>query len=449
MHLLPKGVLVCVLLIGPLGADQRFIVRMRGGMPALNNACSALGCTVIETLGAPDDQLHLITTPDGPVSTSIISQLSRVLGVVDIEPDLLVSLTNRGRLVPPVGYDAQPFPYFGVDVRHDYVSQPSAQIVRIQEAQRTFSAAGTGSVVAIIDTGIDPNHPAFTNVLVPGYDFTRNQEGFGPDQSTVGVVDRSGSGSPHQSTVGVVDRSSSDAAHNEEPAFVDSYAVATGGQPGATALNNPQYAAFGHGTMVAGIVHLVAPEAMIMPLTAFQVDGTGYTSDILRALYRATSPGARVINMSFGTTNPSTELRLAVDYATARGVICVASAGDQSLETSVYPAAFDNVLGVASTTNDDSRSTFSNYGQKVVWIAAPGEGILTPYPFDVYAAASGTSFAAPFVSGTVALLLQVQWNLRYSDAAAAIAHAKPVNSDLGHGRLDTFLAVQAALSRQF
>jgi hypothetical protein len=72
--------------------------------------------------------------------------------------------------------------------------------------------------------------------------------------------------------------------------------------------------------------------------------------------------------------------------------------------------------------------------------------IITVYPYGAYAATWGTSFSAPFVSGTVALLLQVRWNMYYSDAAEAIAHAKPINSDLGNGRLDTFRAVQAAQS---
>jgi subtilisin family serine protease len=466
MRLLTKGVLVCVLLVGSLSADQRFIVRVLGGLPALNDACSALACSVLESLEAPDEQLFLIATPDGPVGARSVSRLSGVLGVVDIEPDLLVSVTHSDRPVPSVLFDSQPVPYFGVNVQHDYVSQPAARIVRIQETQTTFGDTGTGTVVAIIDTGVDPNHPALRNVLVPGYDFTRNLEGYGSedqstvavvdqstvavvDQSTVAVVDQSTVAVVDQSTVAVVDQSTVGVVDHAGAVFVNSHTVATVGQSNASLLNNPQNAAFGHGTMVAGIVHLVAPQAMIMPFKAFGADGTGYTSDILRAIYRATSAGARVINMSFGTKNPSTELRLAVDYATTRGVICVASAGNQGLNTLAYPAALQNVIGVASTTNDDTRSTFSNYGQKLVWVAAPGEGIITTYPFGAYAATWGTSFSAPFVSGTAALLLQVRWNMGYSDAAEAIAYAKPINSGLGHGRLDTFLAVQAAKSPQF
>jgi subtilisin family serine protease len=447
MRLLTKRVLVCVLLVGPLSADQRFIVRVIGGRLPLNDACSVLGCNVVSSLEAPDGHLFLISTPDGPISTGIdsrhdgvVSKLSRIHDVVDIEPDLLVMVTQSSPPVPAALYDSQTVPYFGTEVRHGYVSQPAAKIVRIQETQTTFGVAGTGTV-AIIDTGVDPNHPVLRNVLVPGYDFTRNKEGYGSEVEDL-----------NQSTVAVVDEAG--------PAYVNGYTAATVGQPNASTLNNPRYVAFGHGTMVAGIVHLVAPQAMIMPFKVFHADGTGYTSDIVRAIYRATNAGARVINMSFSMPNPSKALGLAVDYATNVGVICVASAGNQGAKTLVYPAAFQNVMGVASTTNHDNRSTFSNYGQGLVWVAAPGEGIITTYPYGAYAATWGTSFSAPFVSGTVALLLDVRWNMGSSDAAQAIAHAKPLNtelankwlntvSDLGNGRLDIFLAIQASRSPQF
>ncbi len=423
MRLLLKWVLVCAVLVGPLGADQRFIVRILSGLLPLDSACLVLGCNVLEDLEAPDNQLFLITTPDGLVSTLIVDALSVVPGVLDIEPDLLVWVQQTTHQAPPALYDTQPVPYFGVEVQQGYVTQPAAQIVGIQQTQTTFGVAGTGTV-AVIDTGVDTTQPVLQNVLVPGYDFTRNQPG-GSENTDL-----------NQSTVAVVD--------GEQPADVNGYTVATVGQPNASTLNTPQYADFGHGTMVSGIVHLVAPQAMIMPLKAFQANGSGYTSDILRAIYWGTNAGARVINMSFSTPNKSLEMSLAIDYATTLGVTCVASAGNSGLETPVYPAAFDNVMGVASTTNENTLSTFSNYGPKLVWVGAPGEGVITTYPFGAYAAAWGTSFSAPFVSGTVALLLQVQWTMVYSQAAAALAHATPINSNLGNGLLNSYLAVQAA-----
>jgi subtilisin family serine protease len=80
-------------------------------------------------------------------------------------------------------------------------------------------------------------------------------------------------------------------------------------------LDDPEQAAFGHGTMVAGLVHLTAPTAKIMPVKAFSRDGTAYTSDILRAIYYSVNKGAKVLNMSFSRPTPSLEMKIALDYA--------------------------------------------------------------------------------------------------------------------------------------
>ena len=161
--------------------------------------------------------------------------------------------------------------------------------------------------------------------------------------------------------------------------------------------------------------------------------------------------------MSFSLPQSSSELSRAVDYATGAGTICVASAGNDSSPAPVYPAGYSDVISVASTDDNDNRSNFSNYGPWI-WLAAPGEQIVTTYPWGTYAAASGTSFSAPFVlkiecghgrsrllSGTVSLLLQTRWNLSQPGAANDVAHAKPVVSDLGHGRLDIVQTLQAAI----
>jgi subtilisin family serine protease len=124
-------------------------------------------------------------------------------------------------------------------------------------------------------------------------------------------------------------------------------------------------------------------------------------------------------------------------------VISVAAVGNSGLGILVYPAASSNVFGIASTSTDptaDQQSLFTNYGP-VAAMAAPGEAIKTTYPGNFYAAAWGTSFSTPFVSGTAALLQQFKPKLHYSSAAYALQNAVTINSNLGWGRLDVYRAV--------
>jgi subtilisin family serine protease len=208
-------------------------------------------------------------------------------------------------------------------------------------------------------------------------------------------------------------------------------------------VDGTQYAAFGHGTMVAGILHLTAPTAKIVPVKSFHADGSANLSDIISGVYYAVQNNANVINMSFNLTSPSQEFSNAVNYAENNNVTCVASSGNDGVEEIVYPAALPNVMGAASTNDSDQRSTFSNYGDQIVWVAAPGEAIVTTYPFGFYAAGWGTSFSSPFVAGTASLVVQMLPANNPSVASFAIGHAKWIGPNMGEGRLDVYTALSA------
>jgi subtilisin family serine protease len=276
--------------------------------------------------------------------------------------------------------------------------------------------------VAIIDTGVDPQHPVLSPVLVDGYDFTRNTPG-GSERADV-----------DQSTMAVVDDEAA------EPAIVNQSTMAVVDQSTMAVVDGPGHPAFGHGTMVAGVVHLVAPEASLMPLKAFRSDGRGYASDIIRAVHYAVKRHAKVLNMSFSYPDESAELRRAVQHAMSRGALVVASAGNNGEHAVAYPAAISGVIGVPSTDDEDAISAFSNFGEDLFWVAAPGEAIITTYPFGTYAAAWGTSFSAPFVSGTVALLADLTPSIRQDGARDATSHAVPIPG-VACGRLDVLRAV--------
>jgi subtilisin family serine protease len=404
-------------------APTRLIVRDSLGLPGINLSCRILGCSVLRAIGDPDGQLFVVTFP--PIISPVVGllRLNLQLGIVSAEIDQTVT-TQSSDAGPAPSYlsDNAPASYYGTTVWHGYLVQPANQLIRTLSTQSTFRVAGAGVTVAVIDTGVDTTHPVLKNVLTKGYDFTRNSDG-GSEQNDVNA-----SPDPSQAQAGQVNQ--------RTVAVLDQRTVAV--------LDGNSYSAFGHGTMTAGIVHLVAPQAIIMPLKAFNADGTGYDSDILRAIYYAVNHGAQVMNMSFDFASYSPELAKAIKYANRNGVISVASAGNDGQQATVYPAGLPSVIDVASTSNNDIRSVFTNYGAPPVWMAAPGEGVMTIYPWGTYAAGWGTSFSTPLVAGTAALILgQNSW-CDASVISTALAHAKPISDpELGHGRLDTYMAVRA------
>src|SRR6266567_493639 len=437
------GVLAALLWTTPAkAAGGSVIVRTTLGLQGLQALCLANSCTVLSTpLDGALGQLFLVTTLLDPAT--LASTLSALPGIVDAEVNQLLNLIGGLNVVPtPISptlmQDRTSVPYPASSTTqtawNSYVNQPAASIVGVQNAQKTFNVTGTG-IVADIDTGVDPTHPVLQPVLVPGdgWDFTRNQAG-GSELNDLSPTDFPTYPPPACS-----------ATSCPSPAQVNQSSAAILDQSSAAILDgNSQYKAFGHGTMVMGIIHLVAPTAMLMPLKAFHSDGTASLSDILRAIYYGVQNSANVINMSFDTTTNSLELQKALDYANQKGVICAASAGNDGKREIVYPAAFQSdVMGVASTTDQDTPSSFTNYGNAIVWVAAPGESIVSTYPFDTYAAGWGTSFSAPFVSGGAGLLHNLQAAISEAGAATAVANAVPLNPtwQLNHGRLDLVMTL--------
>jgi subtilisin family serine protease len=424
-----RGIVIGLLLLllplcaAPAHAQARLVVRDSLGLSGINLTCQLLGCNVVRNLGDPQGQLFLVTFPSILNPVTALLKLNLQLGIVDAEMDQVVN-TQAAYAGPAPSYltDEKPTSYYGATVWHGYVTQPGNQLIRTSTTQSTFHVTGSGVTVAVIDTGVDPTNPVLQNLLVSGYDFTRNVKG-GSEKSDVST-------SPDLSQA--------------QTAQVNQRTVAVLDQRTVAVLDGSSYSAFGHGTMTAGIVHLVAPQAKIMPLKSFNADGTGYDSDILRAIYYAVKNGAKVLNMSFDYPSYSAELANAVKYANSNGVISVASAGNDGQQVAVYPGALPSVIDVASTSNSDIQSVFTNYGAPPVWMAAPGEGVMTTYPWGTYAAGWGTSFSAPFVSGTAALMLGANGNCTSSKVASGLAHAASISDpQLGYGRLDTYQAVQS------
>lgn len=177
---------------------------------------------------------------------------------------------------------------------------------------------------------------------------------------------------------------------------------------------------FGHGTHVAGIAAGdtnngigaagVGFNASIMNVKVIEDSGSGYNSSIAKGIIWAADNGAKVINMSLGGTTSSKTIEKAIYYAWKKGVVIVAAAGNDGSKTPNYPAACKNVISVAATDSNDNKANFSNFGPWVS-VAAPGVDIFSTLPDHRnnvgslnYGSLSGTSMAAPYVAGLVALV---------------------------------------------
>lgn len=205
--------------------------------------------------------------------------------------------------------------------------------------------------IAIVDTGVQLNHPDLASKLLPGYDFVSGD-----------TVPNDGNG------------------HGTHVAGI------------AAAVTND-------GRGIAG----VAPLASILPIRVLDDNGSGSLSSIANGIIFAANQGAQVINLSLGATQGAATLQNAVDYAWNKGAVLVAAAGNDGVNIPNYPAYYNNVIAVALTTSADYRSSFSNFGRWVE-VAAPGSDILSTYTGSYYAYLSGTSMASPHVAGIAALL---------------------------------------------
>ncbi len=209
-----------------------------------------------------------------------------------------------------------------------------------------------GVIVAIVDTGVDYNHPDIAaNYYIGGYDFINND---------ADPVDDNGHGT-HVAGI-------------------------------AAAVTN-------NGVGVAGI-----SQSKIMAEKVLSASGSGSYSAVASGITHAANNGAKVISMSLGGGFKSNTLQNAVNYAWNKGALIVAAAGNDNSGKISYPAAYPNVIAVSALNPDDSFAYYSNHGKKIE-LAAPGTGVYSTYPGGGYATMSGTSMATPFVSGSAALVL--------------------------------------------
>ncbi len=307
------------------------------------------------------------------------------------------------------------------------VNQPQ---YRLQYAEQLLGLAaahqrsvGAGVVVAVLDTGIDVLHPEVAGAIAAGgIDFIDNDTN--PAESANGLDDDGD---------GLTDE------------------------------------AYGHGTFVAGLVRLVAPEARILPIRILDDDGTGDSWALVKGVYYAIDRGVEVINLSLRSTVESSLLDEALEEAEDHGIVVVAAAGNLNRDNpQVWPAMDDKAIGVAAIDDGSVKASFSNFHQNL-FISAPGaslplrdwpglpdpaRSIIGAIPGGDYAIWEGTSMAVPLVSGAVALIRSQHPDAPLDDSMVSFVRAElaagAVNIDdmnpgfagkLGAGRLDVAATV--------
>ncbi len=221
--------------------------------------------------------------------------------------------------------------------------------------------------IAVVDTGVDLDHPDLANRLVEGYNILG--ENTNPDDDN------------------------------------------------------------GHGTHVAGIIASETNNRegiagltwynKIMPIKAMSAEGFGTTFDIAKGIIWAVDNGADVINLSLGNYKESNVLKRAIRYAHNNNVVMIAAAGNDGSTQPSYPAAYPEVLSVSAVSNDGTLAEFSNYGNYIN-ISAPGVYIPSTYFNEQYASLSGTSMAAPHVAALAALIKSANPELNNTEITSII-----------------------------
>jgi len=359
----------------PKWAEGRILVSPKAGLPVaeFSEVIKGHGAKSARKIG--QSGLYIVETPRGS-ERSIVARLKNNPHFRFAELDMLV---QPGLVVND--------PYYGSAWHLPKIGTPAAW----------DTTQGSGVVVAILDSGVDPNHPDLSPQLVPGWNFYSN--------------------------------------------------------------NSDTRDVYGHGTKVSGTVAAVANNALgvtgvawqakIMPIRVSDSAGMGSWSAIASGLIYAADHGAKVANASFLGLTDSASTRSAAQYMKDKGGLVIVSGGNTGVLQNY--TATTSMISVAATDGNDMRTSWSSYGSYIS-LSAPGAGIWTTTWGGGYGAVSGTSFSSPVTAGVVALMmaaaptlsnLQIE-KILFSTATDLGATGR--DQYYGWGRVDAAKAVQTSIS---
>lgn len=372
------------------------IVVLKPGIPS-DWIAFAVGAELVGSLGGPN-------SPGSPFGTTEFAMFEfPTLGaalaaetVLDLSPDVIlveppVNLTPPEICGVPSGVATQQCTVAFFDATPttaEYTDQVAGPAIGLDETT-AVNGNKKGTRVAVIDTGVDFNHPLLVGrFLQTGYDFVLDQ--------------------PHAADI-------PNAVDDDGDGLVDE--------------------AYGHGTFIAGLIALVDPQVEIMPYRILNSDGIGTSWDLASAIDRAASDGAQIINLSLSLAGPSEAVELAIQSAASSinfDLTFVGAAGNAGEIGVNYPAAYEGVLGVAALDELGTKADFSNYGPEVD-ICAPGVDVYSAMPGFAYATWSGTSMSTALATGAISRLATWKKNFSPTECAQAIRLSGEDASDMNPG----------------
>jgi thermitase len=346
----------------PDAVAGEFVVKFKANSPASEKAAAIQRLGGKLGVGVPQLGVELVTVstlrtnPDVGAAEDLLSALRQSPLVEYAEPNYIYSIADEPMSVNPQA-PIRTFIPMTVNITRFIPNDPSLGSQYAWERIGAYdgwnlSQGSANVVIAVVDTGIQLDHPDLAAKLVPGYD------------------------------------------------YIDNDATPDDGH--------------GHGTHVAGTAAAITnnaiggagtcPECRLMPVRVLGDNGGGTLTGVANGIIFAANNGAQVINLSLGGSG-STTLENAVNYAWGRGSLLACAAGNSGTSNTInaYPAAYANCLAVGATNADDSDASYSNWG---LWvdIAAPGTGVYSTWIGSSYNTINGTSMATPHVAGVAGLV---------------------------------------------
>src|SRR5688572_366050 len=368
--------LVLTLCAGPLGAvtaaePAELIVRFDSGATAADRLEARKGARADFERQLPVQGMQLVEVESGQSAAAAERALESADGVLYAEPNAI-----RGIFLRPND------PYFPQLWAMENSGQSIRGVAGASDADVDATDAWDpgvrgGTIVAVVDSGVDASHPDLVPNVLPGHDYV---------------------------------------AGDEDPADENGHGTHVAGTIAAER---------GNGLGVAGVAD---DAAKMLPLRVLDSTGSGRVSDVIQAYAYAFQHGAKVVNLSLGSTTSSRAEHDAIAafptmlFVAAAGNGGADGVGDSNDAVATYPCAYllPNILCVAASDNRDQLASFSNYGAMSVDLAAPGVSIASTWPGGGYSWSSGTSMATPHVSGAAALLWAAAPDALPNDISSAL-----------------------------